>query len=902
MSSAVPPVERHVTKSRWSQLSPLLDELLDLADEPARQARLAEIRAEDASLADDLQELLRRQQAMEQADFLASPIASMRGQPEAGQSIGGVYTLERELGQGGMGTVWLARRTDGRFEGMVAIKFLTASLLGPADTGRFAREGQILARLAHPNIARLIDAGISEKPGRAPQPYLVLEYVDGIPISRYCEQHVPELADRIRLFLDVLAAVAHAHNRLILHRDLKPSNILVTPGGEVKLLDFGIAKLLADTDDASPATELTRQAGRAFTPHYAAPEQLQNGEVSTATDVYALGVLLYLLLGHQHPNADPTSQDTPLERMKAVIEVEPKRLSDVVRANDPKLARELRGDIDTIVARALKKAPSDRYPNAAALADDLRRWLRHEPIVARRDSALYTFGKFVRRHRTAVGAASVAILILALSTAISLQQAYRADHAEKLAHQRSAQADDLLGFMLGDFADKLRPIGRLELLDSVGSKALKHLAADADEPGANARLQRAKALTVIGEVRVSKRDLDAAVEPLNDARQLLAGDPPEPGMTADWRKAQGAAAFWLGHIAYTKRQFEPARKAWEDYRHYSEAWLATAPGQFEPTVELSYAQNSLGSVLLDSGDLRGAAQQFQGSIALKEQALRSKPQDATLQMETADSYSWLGTALLWQGEFARARDAFVAGEKLISAVRQGASQKDLTWSYREAVMRIWLAESLTALERRDEAGAELNRATQLLRDILQQEPNTPPWAFQLIRAEADQIELSRNLAGHPAALQRLLAQLDSLDKGSSATAALRRLPQRAQIVLMQARALQAQGKAAQAQTALTPLVDMLTLAVKKRPDDLRLRIALAQARLALAGLDRARGAADEARDQCQQTASELLDARGLLRIHYDFTLAWVDVQTCLGRGGESGPERAWLAQKTAPSN
>jgi len=900
MSSAVPP--RHVTKSRWSQLSPLLDELLDLDDEAARAARLAAIRAEDASLADDLQELLRRQQAMEQADFLASPIAALHGQPEAGQSIGGVYTLERELGQGGMGTVWLARRTDGRFEGVVAIKFLTAGLLGASDTGRFAREGQILARLAHPNIARLIDAGMAERPGRPPQPYLVLEYVDGIPISRYCELHVPEVADRVRLFLDVLAAVAHAHNRLILHRDLKPSNILVTPGGEVKLLDFGIAKLLDDAGDASPATELTKQAGRAFTPHYAAPEQLQNGDVSTATDVYALGVLLYLLLGHQHPSADPTSQDTPLERMKAVIEVEPRRLSEVLRATDPKRSRELRGDLDTIVARALKKAPADRYPNAAALADDLRHWLHDEPIVARRDSALYSFGKFVRRHRTMVGAGSAAALLLALATAVSLHLAHRADQAERLAHQRSAQADDLLSYMLGDFADKLRPIGRLELLDSVGSKALKHLAEDADRPGASARLQRAKALTVIGEVRVSKRDLDAAVEPLKDARQLLAGDPPEPGLTADWRKAQGAAAFWLGHIAYTKRQFGPARDAWDDYRRYSEAWLAAAPGQLEPTVELSYAQNSLGSVLLDSGDLAGAARQFQGSIALKEQALRGKPQDATLRMETADSYSWLGTTLLSQGEFARARDAFVAGEQLIVAVRQTGSQKDLTWAYREAVMRVLLAESLAAFAHRDEARVELDRATRLLHDILQQEPDTPLWVFQLIRAETDQVRFGRGAPGDADKLQALVAQLDRLDKASNATAALRRLPVRTWIVLAQAQALRAAGRLDQAQAALAPLADTLAQAVKKRPDDLNLRVPLAQVGLGLAELDRARGATDAARDQCRQTAGELMDEKALLRIHYGLTLAWVDAQTCLGRGGQLGPERAWLAQKTVPSN
>ncbi len=231
----------------------------------------------------------------------SSPLVAARGaEPErtavpsdvgmAGRVIG-AYTVERELGQGGMGSVWLARRSDGRSEGHAAIKFLNAGLVSHRDRDRFARDGNFLARLAHPNIAHLLDAGITAD---GAQPYLVLEYIDGLPIKRYCEQHALGLAARVRLFLDVLAAVVHAHNRLILHRDLKPSNILVTVTvtvtvtGEVKLLDFdfGIAKLLDDATGSTVATELTQIGGQAFTLQYAAPEQLQGGDVTTATDVY----------------------------------------------------------------------------------------------------------------------------------------------------------------------------------------------------------------------------------------------------------------------------------------------------------------------------------------------------------------------------------------------------------------------------------------------------------------------------------------------------------------------------------------------------------------------------------------------------------------------------------------
>ncbi|EEF23658.1 conserved hypothetical protein, partial [Ricinus communis] len=259
-------------KQRWIALSPLLDELLDL-EEPRRSARLAEIRAADAAMGEHLEALLARDAALGQERFLEQPAAeALQGTPAplsfapegpdfTGESIG-PYVLDRELGQGGMGAVWLARRADGRFEGEVAVKFLKSGLFGKGDSGRFEREGQILARLSHPHIARLLDAGLHH----GHQAYLVLEYVDGLPIDRYCQVNGLDVEARVRLFLDVLAAVAHAHQRLILHRDLKPSNILVTHDGQVKLLDFGIAKLLDDATQSGAATELTQRAGSAFTP------------------------------------------------------------------------------------------------------------------------------------------------------------------------------------------------------------------------------------------------------------------------------------------------------------------------------------------------------------------------------------------------------------------------------------------------------------------------------------------------------------------------------------------------------------------------------------------------------------------------------------------------------------
>ena len=236
----------------------------------------------------------------------------------------GPYTLISVIGHGGMGSVWLAKRNDGRFDRQVAVKFLNIALVGHGGEERFKREGTILGRLSHPNIAELIDAGLSS----TGTPYIVLEFVEGDHIDRYCDRHQLAIEARVQLFLSVISAVAHAHANLIVHRDLKPSNVLVSKDGTVKLLDFGIAKLLeGDAQDGS-ATQLTVQGGRAMTPEYAAPEQITGAPVTTATDVYALGVLLYVLLTGQHPTGAATH--SPAELVKAIVDTEPKRISDVV--------------------------------------------------------------------------------------------------------------------------------------------------------------------------------------------------------------------------------------------------------------------------------------------------------------------------------------------------------------------------------------------------------------------------------------------------------------------------------------------------------------------------------------------------------------------------------------------
>jgi serine/threonine protein kinase/tetratricopeptide (TPR) repeat protein len=422
-----------LSHDRWQEISPYLDQVLSVPEE-GRAAWLEFFRAKRPDLADLLQELLDEHSALAQEHFLERGPAGLLNEPFLAGQLVGVYKLLSPIGQGGMGSVWLAERSDGRFQRRVAVKFLNFALAAQGPAERFRREGRILGQLAHPHIAELIDAGVTA----SGQPYLVLEHVEGEPIDEYCDRHALDVDARIRLYLDVLGAVAHAHANLIVHRDIKPSNVLVSSDGEVKLLDFGIAKLLVDDANPAAATSLTLEGAGPLTPLSAAPEQVTGGAVTTATDVYALGVLLFVILTGQHP-AGPGPY-SPAELVKAITELELPRPSDAIappkidrtcsaraaerRATTPdKLRHQLRGDVDTIVLKALKKTPKERYSSVTAFEEDIRRYLKHEPISARPDSLRYRTAKFIRRNRMAVALAALAVVAVAAGVAGTLMQA-----------------------------------------------------------------------------------------------------------------------------------------------------------------------------------------------------------------------------------------------------------------------------------------------------------------------------------------------------------------------------------------------------------------------------------------------------------------------------------------------
>ena len=425
--------------------------------------------------------------------------------PEAlrmeGKRIGPYRVLSR-LGTGGMGAVYLAERADGQFEQEVALKLIRRGMDSEVILQRFHGERQILARLQHPNIARLLDGGLSDDG----LPYFTMEYVDGEPIDRYCDRKRLGVDERLLLFETVCRAVQYAHRNLVVHRDLKPSNILVTGEGEVKLLDFGIAKVLSDEEEAEG---LTRTGSRVMTPGYASPEQVRGEGVTTASDVYSLGVILYELLSGHRPYG--TADSTPQELEQAILTTVPERPSKAAGTTDvdtdaavvsetrstqpQQLQRRLSGDLDNICLMALRKEPERRYESAAHMLEDIRRHQQGRPVVARPDTVGYRFGKFVQRNRVAVGAAlGVVVLVAALVVFYTARLTRERDRA-RLEAAKAAQVSEFLAslFKVADPSESRgETITAREMLDRGAARIDEELA---DQPEVQAEM-----LTVVGDV------------------------------------------------------------------------------------------------------------------------------------------------------------------------------------------------------------------------------------------------------------------------------------------------------------------------------------------------------------------------------------------------------------------
>jgi serine/threonine-protein kinase len=488
--------------ARWTQIQTLFESALE-RDPDERDAFLQTACADDPDLLAEVRSLLAADaEAHPLLDSLALDAIALPTDllpdgilPSEGERVG-PYRIVRPLGRGGMGAVFLAERADGQFEQRVALKLIRGGAASGQIVRRFQSERQILARLQYPHIARLLDGGLTGDG----QPYFAMEYVDGVPLDQYCAAHDSSVEQRVDLMRTVCEAVQYAHRRLVVHRDLKPSNILVTEDGTVKLLDFGIAKMLTGDDDPLGDPALTQTGHAVMTPAYAAPEQVRHAPMTTATDVYALGVVLYELLAGQRPF--DLAGHSPAEIERIVSEQMPPPPSTVA---PPDRQRAVRGDLDTIVLKTLRKEPERRYASPEQLADDLQRHLDGRPVAAQPDTVGYRTRKFLQRHRAGFAAATaVVLLVAALVSFYTVQLAQERDRAQLEAATATQVSDFLQGlFAVSDPGESAgEDLSARALLDQGAERIEQELA---DQPVVQARMMQ-----VMGDVYSNLGAFDAA--------------------------------------------------------------------------------------------------------------------------------------------------------------------------------------------------------------------------------------------------------------------------------------------------------------------------------------------------------------------------------------------------------
>lgn len=615
-----------MTSQHWKQIKRLFANALALPAED-RAAFFAAECAGDEAMRAEVEALLAAHSEAEMLQRFEEPVVThLKAESILDPRMDGVrigaYRVVRELGRGGMGVVYLAERVDEQFQQQVAIKIIHREVGDGELQHRFHRERQILAQLNHPNIARLMDGGVSGD-GR---PYIVMEYVEGKPITTYCDEHGLSVKERLELFQTVCDAVHYAHQNLVVHRDLKPSNILVDDAGRVKLLDFGIAKLLSG-DRGQKTVSPTRTSRYLLTPEYAAPEQIRGEAIATTTDLYALGVNLYELLTGRRPYWLRGCSPGTIERI--VCEEEPPRPSAIVlradgweeaegekqyhpavisrhrRTHPEALARQLRGDLDTIVMMALHKEPQRRYRSAEQLANDLRRYREGRPVMAQPDTWAYRSRRFVHRHRGAVSAAVLAILLLIGAGIAIAWQARIADQQRTQAEGRLAEVRQLAGSLVFEVHDAIADLtGATVARALVVQRALEYLDRLAEDVYADRalRLELAAAYRKVGDVQGNPtnanhgRMQDALVsyqKGLIQAQLVLQDDPAD----AAARSAVAHLRAAMGDVQAAMHELDAAveskRQAVRSYRRL----MDEHPDDTERQVDYAVALIKLGDVL-----------------------------------------------------------------------------------------------------------------------------------------------------------------------------------------------------------------------------------------------------------------------------------------------------------------
>jgi non-specific serine/threonine protein kinase/serine/threonine-protein kinase len=586
-----------VTPERWARVKQLLSSALDLpmAD---RAAHLARAGGEDRELIAEVQSLLDSHE--QPGAFLDTVTHEFRSEAFAATSsarshIGeriGAYRIAGLLGSGGMGDVFNAVRDDDHYEAEVAIKLMRADMRSALTEQRFKAERQMLAGLDHRNIARLLDGGTTD----AGMPYVVMELVIGVPIDRFCGAQALSLRDRVQLFLQVCAAVSYAHQHLIVHRDLKPNNILVTTDGSVKLLDFGIAKLLeADTDTAVAAESATATTLRAMTLEYASPEQVGGGTVTTVSDVYSLGVVLYHLLTGKSPYGART---TDAARMAEI-------LSDTMPARPSLVEHKVDGDLDNILLMALRKEPQRRYGSVEQLANDLRNYLSGMPVQARGNSFGYRAGKFVRRRKVEIAAGLVMACSLLGGLGFSIREARVADQERRIAQEHFDSVRKLANTLLFDIHDEMAKVpGSTKSREMLVKTSLEYLDTLFKEAGGDVALQQelATAYKKVGDIQGAQFDSNTGDHPaalISYARSIALLEPLAAADPADHRIGISLSRVYVqqASLMLVAGKGEPALAAARKGTALLELHQGSIPDPVDRTRQLLFAYWGLTEVL-----------------------------------------------------------------------------------------------------------------------------------------------------------------------------------------------------------------------------------------------------------------------------------------------------------------
>lgn len=642
---------------RWERIEHLFATALEL-DPSLREEYLAVECASDPELREEVEAMLEvagDQDALLIESRLGVAQEAVAPADPLGRTIG-QYRVEELIGRGGMGEVYRAVRDDGEFDQRVALKIVSGVIPSSAAVGRFKTERQILARLEHPHIARLLDGGTTP----AGRPYIVMELVDGVPITDYCEQRGLGLRERLELFRTVCDAVQYAHQNLVIHRDLKPSNILVSASGVVKLLDFGIAKLLEDGQDAS---QQTVTGALLLTPDSAAPEQIQGGPITTATDVYGLGVLLYRLLTGRPPYGD--AQPSPSELRDWILDGQPVRPSMVLEAA---ARRRVRGELDTIVLQALRKEPERRYGSASALSDDIGRYLAHEPIQALPDSAGYRLRKFIRRHRTGTAAAAmIAALVLGFAGLTTAQS--RVIQGERDRAEQTVQIlVDLFETSDPTFTANADTMRVSAFIDRSRDRVIEELS---DDPALQLRM-----MYVLGRVYSTRGRFAEARELLQEVFDRQHHDANRP----DSFHAQVTSD--LGRV---RARLEGPAAA--DFLRQSVDVQRAANGARHPSV--AYALATLAEVVEDRSEGRALLQE---AFAIQQRAL-SAPH-----VELANSLNQLGVFAYLDGDYSAAVERWRESRHMLSQIRPPDSPDLMTLTSNMAQGYTLLGDAEGALE------------------------------------------------------------------------------------------------------------------------------------------------------------------------------------------------------------